>query len=125
MSGTETLTESLPRESEDVQVMQVLDLLIDVAYHDGTDRDLAVASEAWWLAGYSLSAIDVSHAGGHNAVLERVSAARHRREKRPLRHDAMGVLYAVRSLVREGVVEGREASLRTNERWKERGGYDR
>jgi len=115
----------LPVESDAVQVMQVLDLLIDVAYHDGTDRDLAVAAEAWTLAGYHDGSIDVAHGGGSFAVLARVTDARRGRPKRLLRHDAAGLLHGVRVLVGEGLIEGREASLRTNQRWQERGGYDR
>ena len=66
-------------ESERVQVMQVLDLLLDVAYHDGDDRDLAVAAEAYTLAGYHDGAIMVSHSGAHDDLMKRVAIARFRR----------------------------------------------
>ena len=125
MTVRESPNASLPSESEAVQVMQVLDLLLDVAYHDGTDRDLAVAAEAYTLAGYHDDAIIVSHSGPHFDLMERVSTARRGRPKRLLRHDAQGLLHAVRTLVREGLIEGREASRRANQRWIERGGFDR
>lgn len=107
------------------QVMQVLDLLLDVAYHDGTARELAVAAEAYTLAGYHDGAIMVSHSGRREDLLEAVAAARRGRPKRLLKHDAQGMFDAVRTLVCEGVVEGRDAMLRTNARWKERGGHER
>lgn len=105
--------------------MLVLDLLLDVAYHDGSARDLAVAAEAYTLAGYSDAAIMVSHSGTHDDLLARIQASRRGRRSNLLRHDAMGVLSAVQTLVREGIADGTEASRRQNERWKERGGYDR
>ena len=114
----------LPKESEPVQVMQVLDLLLDVAYHDGTTRDLAVAAEAYTLAGFHDGAIMVSHTPAWEPQAA-VAQARKFRNKQLLRHDAQGVLHAVRTLIREGLIEGREASLRTNQRWLDRGGYDR
>jgi hypothetical protein len=104
--------------------MLVLDLLLDVAYHDGSHRDLAVAAEAYTLAGYHDASIMVSHAGTHDDLLSRVAAARRGRPKRLIRHDAQGVLATVRTLIREGLIDGNEASRRTNERWKARGGYD-
>lgn len=113
---------SEPRPLEATQVMQILDVLLDVAYHEGTARDLAVAAEAYTLAGYHDGAIMVSHA---DDVLERVAAARRGRPRQMLRHDAQGVLHAVRVLLREGLLDGDDGWRRTNERWKERGGHDR
>ncbi len=112
-------------ESERVQVMQVLDLLLDVAYHDGNDRDLAVAAEAYTLAGYHDGAIMVSHSGTHDDLMKRVAIARFRRHKRLLRQSGLGLLRTVEVLIHEGLIEGREASFRQNERWKERGGHGR
>ena len=112
------------RESLPVQTMCVLDLLLDVAYHEGDDRDLAVAAEAYTLAGYHDGAIHVSHSGTHDDLMRRVADARRGRPKRLLRHDAQGLLYGVRELIREGLLDGDEAARRTNERWKERGGHD-
>ena len=111
-------------ESEAVQTMQALDLLLDVAYHDGTPRELAVAAEAYTLAGYHDGAIMVSHASPAE-TLERVAKARRGLPRRLLRHDAQGLLHAVRRLTQEGVLDGNEASRRTNQRWKDRGGHDR
>lgn len=112
------------REREDVQVMLALDLLLDVAYHDGTARDLAVAAEAYTLAGYHDGAIMVSHASPQETRAA-VAAARKGRQRQLLRHDAQGVLSAVRALIHEGVLDGTDAARRTNERWIERGGHER
>ena len=105
--------------------MQVLDLLLDVAYHDGSERDLAVATEAYTLAGFHDGAIMVSHSGTHDDLMERVSAARRGRPKRLLTHDAQGMLHTVRVLIREGLVAGSDGWERKNRRWIERGGHDR
>ena len=111
--------------SERVQVMQVLDLLLDIAYHDGTRRELAVAAEAYTLHGYGDAAILIGHSGTRDELLRRIASARYGLQKALLRHDAQGVLHAVTVLVREGLVDGNAASNRENERWKERGGHDR
>ena len=112
------------RESEATQVFLVLGLLLDVAYHDGSARDLAVADEAYALAGYFDPAVMISHAPRDEA-LARFESARRGRHSRLLRHGAQGLLYAVRALVHEGVLDGSAASRRQNERWIERGGHDR
>lgn len=111
------------RESEQTQVFLVLGLFLDVAFHDGTPRDLAVADEAYTLAGYHDPGVLISHADGK--ARERIEAARRGRHRQLLRHDAEGLLYAVRTLVHEGLLDGSEAARRTNERWIERGGHDR
>lgn len=118
------MPEQNARESEPVQVMQVLNLLLDVAYHDGTTRELAVMAEAYTLAGFHDGAIMVSHTP-RGEPQSAVAQARKGRPKQLLRHDAQGVLHAVRALIREGLIDGCEASLRTNQRWLDRGGYDR
>jgi hypothetical protein len=110
-------------ETPRVQAMLVLDLLLDVAYHEGTDRELAVTAEAYTLAGYHDAAIMVSHTPA-GQPLGRVTAARRGRPRRLLRHDAQGLLYAVRALIAEGVLDGDDAARRTNMRWQERGGHD-
>lgn len=98
MAVTEALLEARPRESEPVQVMLVLDLLLDVAYHDGAARDLAVAAEAYTLAGYHDGAIMVSHSGTTDSLRREVQAARKGRPRQLLRHDAQGMLDTVRPL---------------------------
>ena len=120
----ESLFAAPSRESEPTQVMLVLDLLLDVAFHDGSSRDLAVAAEAYTLAGYHDGAIMVSHAAT-GETLNAVAAARKGRPRQLLKHDAQGLLSAVRVLVREGVLDGTSAARRRNERWIERGGHDR
>lgn len=98
--------------------MLVLDLILDVAYHDGESRDLAVAAEAYTLAGFHDGAIMVSHAAT-GETLRAVAASRKGRNRQLLKHDAAGLLYAVRALVHEGVLDGTDAARRTNERWIE------
>jgi hypothetical protein len=106
-----------------VDVMYALDALLDVAYHDGTRRDLAVAAEAWTLAGYHDGSIDVAHGGGCDAILERVAGARRGLPRRLLRADARGMLTAVTALVEAGVFTHREAAEATRQRWLARGGH--
>lgn len=53
-----------PRDSHRVEVMCALDLLLDVAYHDGTPADLALAAEAYTLAGYHDGAMVPTEAFG-------------------------------------------------------------
>lgn len=68
-----------------VTLMGALDLALDVAYHDGTARDLAVAAEAYTLVGFHDGAIRVSHSGTHDDLMARVAAARKGRPRRLLR----------------------------------------
>jgi len=93
-----------------------------VAYHEGTERDLAVAAEAYTLAGYHDGAITVSHAS-HDDVLGRVTAARRARPRRILRADARGLLYGLSVMCREGVLDAWDTRQRRHDRWKERGGH--
>lgn len=104
--------------------MAALDLALDVAYHDGSPRDLAVAAEAYSLAGYHDGAIDIAHAGGHHAILSRVEAARKGRPKRLLRADARGLLAGVTLLAEAGIVTYSNAAEATRQRWLARGGHD-
>lgn len=108
---------------ERVEIMCALDLILDVAYHDGTERDLAVAAEAWTLAGYHDGSIMVSHAT-QEATLTRVREARHGRPKRLLRADARGMLGALTSLARAGALDSRMTSEALRLRWLNRGGHD-
>lgn len=106
-----------------VDVMYALDAILDVAYHDGKTRDLAVAAEAWTLAGYHDGSIDVAHGGRREAVLDRVAAARRGLPRRLLRADARGMLAAVTALLDAGIFTHREASEATRLRWLARGGH--
>lgn len=106
-------------------IMCGLDLALDVAYHDGTPRDLAVAAEAWTLAGYNDGSIDVAHGGGRDEILQRVARARAGRPKRLLRADARGLLAAMRLLAEAGILTDSNAAEATRQRWLARGGHDR
>lgn len=113
----------------DVAIMGALELLFDVAYHDGThgDRDLAVVAEAWELAGYSPSSAGdgISHGGGHSEILARIFTARIGRHRRLLRADARGLLYGLRVLADAGILTHLNASEAARQRWLRRGGHDR
>lgn len=122
-SGNPPLTERLA-ESREVEVMCALDLLLDVAYHDGAERDLAIAAEAYTLAGYSDGMIMVSHASA-DETLRRIAKARKGRAKRILTIEARGLLQAVETLASEGMLHGRDTRERKNARWQERGGHSR
>lgn len=110
--------------SAEVDLMYALELALDVAYHDGSARDLAVAAEAWSLAGYHDGSIMVSHSEGHDDLLERVAAARHGRPKRLLRADARGMVAAFRLLINEGAIDHVTLAEANRQRWIARGGHD-
>jgi hypothetical protein len=109
--------------SDRIDVMGGLNLLLDIAYHDGTERDLAVAAEAWTLAGYHDGSIDVAHGGGWKVILDRVAQARKGRPRRLLRADARGMLYAVQALAEAGIVTFTATSEARRQRWLTRGGH--
>lgn len=102
-------------------VMYALHLALDVAYHDGTERDLAVASEAYALAGFYDPMI--SHAS-MDEVRERVAQARRGRNKRLLRADGRGMLAALVILADAGIVNSANAAEACRKRWLARGGHD-
>lgn len=108
---------------ERVEVMCALDLILDAAYHDGDERDLAVAAEAWTLAGYHDGSIMVWHAT-QEATLSRVAEARKGRPRRLLRADARGMLSALTALSRAGALDNRMTSEARRLRWLARGGHD-
>jgi hypothetical protein len=111
--------------SRSTGVMVALDLLLDVAYHDGAPRDLAVAAEAYTLAGYHDAAILISHAGRHDDLMAVVASARRGRPRKLLRADARGMLATIRALIDAGVLDERACANATNQRWIARGGHDR
>jgi L-alanine-DL-glutamate epimerase-like enolase superfamily enzyme len=94
-----------------------------IAYHDGTRRDLAVAAEAYTLAGFHDGAINIAHAS-RDATLERVEAARRGRPKRLLRADARGMLNAVSALADAGLLTYSNCAEARRQRWLARGGHD-
>jgi hypothetical protein len=104
-------------------VMGAIDLILDHAYHEGSDRDLAVAAEAWTLAGYHDGSIDVAHAS-HGELLHRVANARKGRPRRLLRADARGLLNGLTLLAKDGLLTYAIVSETKRRRWLARGGHD-
>jgi hypothetical protein len=104
-------------------VMAALDLALDVAYHDGGARDLAVAAEAYTLAGYHDGAIDIAHAG-RGSVEEAVALCRKGRPRRLLRADARGMLRAFEVLAENNVITFSSCAEARRQRWLARGGHD-
>src|SRR3990167_4487505 len=102
--------------------MGALDLLLDVAYHDGPNpRDLAVAAEAWAQAGYHDGSIIISHASP-DETLARVAEARKGRHRQLLRAEARGVVGAFAMLAEASLISHAACAQGTNQRWKEPGG---
>lgn len=102
-----------------------IDLLLDVAWHDGDARDLAVAAEAWSLIGFHDGSIDIAHAGPAAEVRASVWVARRGRQRRLLRADARGVVKALYALAENGLLTRVAADEAVRLRWLARGGHDR
>jgi L-alanine-DL-glutamate epimerase-like enolase superfamily enzyme len=102
--------------------MAALELVLDVAYHDGSERDLAVAAEAWTLAGYHDGSIDISHSSQED-TFKRVEAARRGRQKRILRSDARGLLAGIEALAKSGAITYSSCAEANRQRWLARGGH--
>lgn len=99
-----------------------IELALDFAYHNGTPRELAVAAEAWALAGYGDHSLDVYHASP-GETLERVYAARRGRPRRLLRADARGLILGLVLLAAAGLISSRELNEARRIRWVQRGGH--
>lgn len=112
-------------EPTHITVMGALDLILDVAYHDGTTRDLAVAAEAYTLAGYSDGSIDIAHSGTHNDLMDKVAAARKGRPRRLLRADARGMIAGLTALAENGLITCGTCWEAKRQRWLARGGHGR
>lgn len=108
----------------DLAVMGALELALDVAYHDGRPRDLAVAAEAWTLAGYNDGSLDVNHTS-RAELSARLRFARAGRPKRLLRADGRGMLAGFRALAESGAITYATCSEANRQRWLARGGHDR
>jgi predicted nucleic acid-binding protein len=112
-------------KDHDTAVMAALELALDVAYHDGTLRDLAVADEAYALAGYyDPAATAITHAT-RGAIEDAIALSRKGRPRRLLRADARGMLAAFAILSEAGIVTHENASEANRLRWLARGGHDR
>ena len=107
----------------DLAVMGALELALDYAYHDGNMRDLAVAAEAWTLAGYNDGSLDVTHASMRD-LQDAVRDARSGRHRRLLRADARGMLTAFRALAESGAITYATCAEANRQRWLARGGHD-
>lgn len=104
--------------------MGALELLLDVAYHDGSPRDLAIAAEAWTIAGYHDDSISIAHSGRQEQLLERVAAARRGRRTLLLRSRARGIVAAFTALAETGVISYAVCAEARRWRWGTRGGHD-
>lgn len=104
-------------------VMAALELVLDVAYHEGEPYDLALAAEAWQLAGYNDGSLEVSHAR-RDVVLERLAAARKGRRRLQLQCRAQGLLLALTALAEAGLYTYSTAAEAKRLRWLARGGHD-
>ncbi len=113
----------VPDSDVRVALMAALDLAMDYAYHDGTERELAVAATALELAGYWDFGFGVTHAS-RDDVLTAVSKARKGRPKRLLLADARGMIQAFDLLARSGVITYASSADGRNRLWLARGGYD-
>jgi hypothetical protein len=107
----------------DIAVMFALDLAIDYAYHDGHPRDLAVATEAYALAGYHDPTCLLSHSGGRARAESLIAQARAGRPRRLLKSDARGMLAAFKLLAESGILTAENASEAKRQRWLARGGH--
>jgi hypothetical protein len=105
-------------------VMAALDLAIDFAFHDGHPRDLAVATEAYALAGYADPSCNLSHSGGRARADSLIAQARAGRPRRLLRADARGMLAAFRLLAATGVITYQSCAEAKRLRWLARGGHN-
>lgn len=113
-----------PSHDVQVEVMCALELVLDVAYHEGTDRELAVAAEACTLAGYNVGSLFISHVTQED-LLTRVYEVRKGRPKQLLRADARGMLNGIRMLSEAGALDSRMTSEARRLRWLARGGHER
>jgi ribosomal protein L25 (general stress protein Ctc) len=86
---------SAARQEEKVEVFSALSRLLH-EWRDDPDR-LAVASEAWRMAGYTPG----WEADEARVALDVVIAARHRKNRRLLRHRARGLLLALEATARD------------------------
>jgi hypothetical protein len=111
--------------ARDTNVMAALELAIDFAYHDGHPRDLAVATEAYALAGYHDPTCLLSHSGGRARAESLIAQARAGRPRRLLKADARGMLSAFRLLADCGILTYANAAEAKRQRWLARGGHDR
>lgn len=104
-------------------VLAALELAIDVVYHDGTARDLAVASEAYRLAGY----VDPTCCTATHATREQlgdaIARARRGRQRRLLEADGRGMLAAFTMLAAAEVITWSSCSQAKHLRWLGRGGH--
>jgi hypothetical protein len=115
----------MPASDSDARtaVMAALELTLDVAYHDGTARDLAVADEAYALAGYTGPSVAIAHTT-KGQVEEAIYLCRKGRPRRLLRADARGMLAAFSILADHGVITYSNCAEARRQRWLARGGHD-
>jgi hypothetical protein len=123
MNRTRTVV-SVSESDVKTAVMAAIELEVDVAYHDRGLRHLAVAAEAWNLAGYFIGAIDVSHGGGADAILAKITEAKKHRDRKILHADARGMLRAFTTLAEVGLLTYSSCAEARRQRWIARGGHD-
>lgn len=104
-------------------IMAALALELDWAYHDGTPERLAIASEAYRMAGFHDESVAVAHAS-RDEVDERVAAARRGRHRLRMRARAAGGLDALRLLAEHGIITYSICAEARRQRWLARGGHD-
>jgi len=105
--------------------MAALELALDVAYHDGSLYDLAVASEAYKLAGYHDGATSAITHATRDEIEHAIAFARYRRKRKLLLSRAQGMLDGLQLLADQGVITWANCSEANRQRWLARGGHDR